>query len=63
MVGAAIPAAGPHVIGWVLLAELFIPVGDLLISLRHKGKRAVPFGVHGPRAAVMVVTTLLLVLG
>ncbi|HEY2058097.1 MAG TPA: DUF4267 domain-containing protein [Amycolatopsis sp.] len=63
VVGAAMLAGGPHVVGWVLLAEVFIPVGDMLIILRHKGKRAVAFGVHGLTAAVMVVTTLLLVLG
>ncbi|SEP53193.1 DUF4267 domain-containing protein [Amycolatopsis saalfeldensis] len=61
--GAAMLAGGPHVVGWVLLAEAFIPVGDMLIILRHKGNRAMAFGVHGLTAAVMVVATLLLVLG
>ncbi|MEU4669510.1 DUF4267 domain-containing protein [Amycolatopsis sp. NPDC023774] len=60
VVGAAMLAGGPHVLGWILLAEAFIPVGDMLIILRHRGSRAIACSVHGATAAVMVVATLLL---
>ncbi|WP_326836652.1 DUF4267 domain-containing protein [Amycolatopsis rhabdoformis] len=52
--------AGPHVLGWILLAEAFIPLGDMLIILRHQGNRVIAFSVHGATAAVMIVATLLL---
>ncbi|MDT8915339.1 DUF4267 domain-containing protein [Amycolatopsis sp. PS_44_ISF1] len=63
VVGAAVLSGGPSVVGWVLLAEAFIPFGDLLVVLRHRGSRAMAFGVHGLTGAVLVVATLLLVLG
>ncbi|HKN55027.1 MAG TPA: DUF4267 domain-containing protein [Amycolatopsis sp.] len=53
----------PHALGWVILAEAFIPFGDMLTILRHKGKKAAAYGIHGATAAVMVVTAALLVLG
>ncbi|MFI5611399.1 DUF4267 domain-containing protein [Amycolatopsis sp. NPDC051903] len=58
--GAAMLIGGPHVLGWILLAEAFIPIGDMLIILRHKGNRALAFGVHGATAAVVIAATLLL---
>jgi hypothetical protein len=53
----------PHALGWVILAETFIPLGDMLIILRHNGKKAVAYGVHGATAAVMLATAALLLLG
>jgi len=50
----------PHALGWVILAESFIAFGDMLIILRHKGKKAVAFGVHGATGALMVVASALL---
>lgn len=50
----------PHALGWVILAEAFIPFGDMLIVLRHKGKKAAAYGIHGLTSAVMVVASALL---
>jgi hypothetical protein len=53
----------PHALGWVILVAAVWPVFDMLIVLRHRGKKAIAFGVHGLTAAVMVVAGLLLLLG
>ncbi|MEV7098862.1 DUF4267 domain-containing protein [Amycolatopsis sp. NPDC051045] len=53
----------PHALGWVILVAAVWPVFDMLIILRHRGKKAIAFGVHGLTAAVMVVAGLLLLLG
>lgn len=53
----------PHALGWVFLAAAAWPVFDMLIVLRHQGKKAIAFGVHGLTAVVMVVASLLLLLG
>ena len=52
--------ATPQVLGWLLLAATFIPVGDALIVLRSNGPKATAYGVHGVTAAVMLVTSVLL---
>jgi hypothetical protein len=53
----------PHALGWVILAAAVWPVFDMLIVLRHRGKKAIAFGVHGLTALVMVVAAGLLLLG
>jgi hypothetical protein len=53
----------PHALGWVILTAAVWPVFDMLIVLRHRGKKAIAFGVHGLTAVVMVVAGLLLLLG
>src|SRR3954447_23118345 len=53
----------PHALGWVILVAAVWPLFDMLIVLRHRGKKAIAFGVHGLTAAVMVVAGLLLLLG
>ncbi|GAB3149341.1 DUF4267 domain-containing protein [Amycolatopsis stemonae] len=53
----------PHALGWVILTAALWPVFDMLIVLRHQGKKATAFGVHGLTAVVMVVAALLLLLG
>jgi hypothetical protein len=53
----------PHALAWVILAEAFIPFGDMLIILRHGGKKAIAFGVHGLTSAGMVVASVLLLIG
>lgn len=53
----------PHALGWVTLTAAVWPVFDMLIILRHRGKKAIAFGVHGLTAVVMVVAALLLLLG
>ncbi len=50
----------PHALGWVILAEAFMPFGDMLIILRHKGKKAVAYGVHGLTSLIMLVASALL---
>ncbi|MET8849079.1 DUF4267 domain-containing protein [Amycolatopsis sp. NPDC004625] len=52
-----------HALGWVMLTAALWPVFDMLLILRHRGKKAIAFGVHGVTAAVMVVAALLLLLG
>lgn len=53
-------AGDPHLIGWVMLAATIIPITDTAIVLRNGGTRAVALGVHGATAAVMLVTSGLL---
>jgi hypothetical protein len=53
----------PHALGWVILVEAFMPFCDMAIVLRHGGKKAVAYGVHGLTAVVMVVAAGLLLLG
>ncbi|HET6706204.1 DUF4267 domain-containing protein [Amycolatopsis sp.] len=53
----------PHALGWVMLAAAVWPLFDMLIIVRHRGKKAIAFGVHGLTAVVMVVAALLLLLG
>jgi hypothetical protein len=53
----------PHALGWVILVAAVWPLFDMLIILRHRGKKAIAFGVHGLTAVVMVVAALLLLLG
>ncbi|WP_103347453.1 DUF4267 domain-containing protein [Amycolatopsis sp. CA-128772] len=53
----------PHALGWVILTAAVWPLFDMLIVLRHRGKKAIAFAVHGLTAAVMVVAALLLLLG
>ncbi|MEV6623157.1 DUF4267 domain-containing protein [Amycolatopsis sp. NPDC051106] len=60
---ALIVYGDPHALGWVILVAAVWPVFDMMIVLRHRGKKAIAFGVHGLTAAVMVVAGLLLLLG
>jgi hypothetical protein len=53
----------PHALGWVILAEAFIPLGDMLIILRHGGKKGAAYGAHGLTCAIMVVASVLLLIG
>ncbi|MFG1643138.1 DUF4267 domain-containing protein [Amycolatopsis sp. NPDC049252] len=53
----------PHALGWVILTAAVWPVFDMLIVLRHRGKKAIAYSVHGLTALVMVVAALLLLLG
>jgi hypothetical protein len=53
-------AGATPLIGWVMLAATLIPLADAAIVLRNGGSRAVAFGIHGATAAVMLVTTALL---
>lgn len=50
----------PHLVGWVMLAATIIPIVDATIVLRSGGPKPIAYGVHGGTAAVMLVTTALL---
>jgi hypothetical protein len=34
----------PHVLAWFLLAAALIPVGDMIVVLRHQGSKATAYG-------------------
>ncbi len=53
-------AGATHLVGWVMLAATIIPIADANIVLRNGGSKSVACGVHGGTAAVMLVTTALL---
>ncbi|MEV6967107.1 DUF4267 domain-containing protein [Hamadaea sp. NPDC051192] len=55
--------ATPHLLGWFMLAAAGIPIGDALIVLRSNGPKATAYGVHAATAAVMLVTSALLLAG
>jgi hypothetical protein len=56
----AMLAHATSLVGWIMLAATLIPIVDAVIVLRSGGPKAVAFGVHGATAAVMLVTTALL---
>ena len=43
-------------LGWVLVAEALVPVGDLTTVLTHGGSRRAALGIHGLTAATMLAT-------
>uniref|UniRef100_A1UGB5 DUF4267 domain-containing protein n=2 Tax=unclassified Mycobacterium TaxID=2642494 RepID=A1UGB5_MYCSK len=49
-----------HLLGWVILAATIIPVADTVIVLGNDGPKSIAWGVHGLTAAVMLVTSALL---
>lgn len=53
----------PREVGILLLAEAFIPVGDMLVILRARGSARLAWGMHGTTAAVMVLTAAALLAG
>ena len=53
-------AGATHLVGWVMLAATIIPLADAAIVLRSGGSKTIAWGVHGVTAAVMLVTTALL---
>ena len=55
-------AGATHLVGWVMLAATIIPLGDAAIVLRNGGSKSVAWGVHGGTAAVMLITTALLLI-
>lgn len=52
-----------HLLGWFMLAAAIIPLADAAIVLRHHGSKATALGIHGATAAVMLITSGLLLLG
>lgn len=53
-------AHATHLVGWVMLAATLIPIVDAAIVLRNGGAKSIAYGVHGGTAAVMLITTALL---
>jgi hypothetical protein len=62
IVGILIAAGATHLLGWVLLAAIIIPLADAAIVLRNGGPKSIAWGVHGSTAAVMLVTAALLLI-
>lgn len=56
-------AGATHLLGWVILAATIIPVADAAIVLGNGGTKSIAWGVHGATAAVMLVTSALLLIG
>ncbi len=53
-------AGATHLLGWVILAATIIPLADATIVLGSGGSKSIALGVHGLTAAVMLVTSALL---
>jgi hypothetical protein len=53
-------AGATPLIGWVMLAATTVPLADAAIVLRNGGSKSVAWGVHGLTAAVMLITSALL---
>ena len=53
-------AGASHLVGWVILAATIIPLADATIVLRDGGSKSIAWGVHGVTAAVMLITSALL---
>ena len=47
--------AGARAEAWFMLAVALVPLGDMLIVLRHGGTKAVAFGIHFATAVVVLV--------
>jgi hypothetical protein len=55
-------AGATHLLGWVILAATIIPLADAIIVLGNGGSKSIAWGVHGLTAAVMLVTSALLLI-
>ena len=53
-------AAPPTVLGWYMLVFAAIPAGDAMVVLRSGGPKATAYGVHAATAAVMLATSICL---
>jgi hypothetical protein len=61
LIGLALIAfSGAHAVGWYMLVAAIIPLGDMLIVLRHGGTKAVAFGIHLATAIVVLISAALL---
>ncbi|GGN13254.1 DUF4267 domain-containing protein [Streptomyces fuscichromogenes] len=64
VVGLALLAfAGARAEAWFMLCVALVPLGDMLIVLRHGGTRAVALGIHLATAIVVLISAALLFLG
>jgi Domain of unknown function (DUF4267) len=55
-------AGAMHPLGWVILAATIIPLADAAIVLGNGGPKSIALGVHGLTAAVMLITSALLLI-
>jgi hypothetical protein len=56
-------AAGvTHLLGWVILAATIIPLADTAIVLSNGGPKSTAWGIHGVTAAIMLITSALLLI-
>jgi Domain of unknown function (DUF4267) len=55
-------AGATHLLGWAILAATIIPLADATIVLRNGGPKSIAWGVHGVTAAVMLITSALLLI-
>ena len=61
IVGLALLAfVGAEAGAWFMLGAALIPLGDMLIVLRHGGTKAVAFGIHLATAVVVLISAALL---
>ena len=51
---------GARAEAWFMLVAALIPLGDMLIVLRHGGTKAVAFGIHLTTAIVVLISAALL---
>jgi hypothetical protein len=57
---ALLAFVGARAGGWFMLAAALIPLGDMVIVLRHGGTKAVAFGIHFATAVVVLLSAALL---
>jgi hypothetical protein len=55
-------AGATHLLGWVIMAATIIPLADATIVLGNGGSESIAWGVHGLTAAVMLMTSALLLI-
>ncbi|WP_006247138.1 DUF4267 domain-containing protein [Mycolicibacterium tusciae] len=51
-----------HLLGWIILAATIIPLADTAIVLGHGGPKSIAWGVHAATAAIMLITSALLLI-
>jgi uncharacterized protein DUF4267 len=56
-------AGATHLLGWVILAATIIPLADTAIVLGNGGPKSIAWGIHAATAAVMLITSALLLVG
>jgi hypothetical protein len=57
---ALLAFVGAHAGAWFMLTAAVIPLGDMVIVLRHGGTKAVAFGIHFATAVVVLISAALL---
>jgi hypothetical protein len=57
-----VTAGATHLLGWMILAATIIPLADAAIVAGHGGPKSIAYGVHGLTAAVMLITSALLLI-